>query len=98
MKRPLVLLIDDRYALFPYDLATKGYTYVVLGFYHIVHAWGKSLCRSRRKTRLHTSSLAEREFVSNDRHSVIRWKFAFEWCEKQRAPWWLQNEHPNGSP
>ncbi|KAI0655889.1 hypothetical protein C8Q70DRAFT_922757 [Cubamyces menziesii] len=77
MKRPLVLLIDDRYALFPYDLATKGYTYVVLGFYHIVHAW------------------AEREFVSNDRHSVIRWKFAFEWCEKQRAPWWLQNEHPN---
>ncbi|EIW63566.1 uncharacterized protein TRAVEDRAFT_161894 [Trametes versicolor FP-101664 SS1] len=41
MKRPLVLIIDDRYALFPYDLATKGYTYVVLGFYHIAHAWAE---------------------------------------------------------
>lgn len=44
MKRPLVLIIDDRYALFPYDLATKGYTYVVLGFYHIAHAWGGWPC------------------------------------------------------
>lgn len=44
MKRPLVLIIDDRYALFPYDLATKGYTYVVLGFYHIAHAWGECSC------------------------------------------------------
>lgn len=44
MKRPLVLIIDDRYALFPYDLATKGYTYVVLGFYHIAHAWGECPC------------------------------------------------------
>ncbi|KAI0630126.1 hypothetical protein C8Q77DRAFT_243759 [Trametes polyzona] len=41
MKRPLVLIIDDRYALFPYDLAAKGYTYVVLGFYHIAHAWAE---------------------------------------------------------
>lgn len=41
MGRPLVLIIDDRYALFPYDLAEKGYTYVVLGFYHIAHAWGE---------------------------------------------------------
>ncbi|CDO69225.1 hypothetical protein BN946_scf185042.g127 [Trametes cinnabarina] len=74
MKRPLVLIIDDRYALFPYDLAAKGYTYVVLGFYHIVHAW------------------AEREPSSNGRGSVVRWKFAFEWCEKQPAPWWLSTE------
>jgi len=40
-RRPLVLLIDDKYALFPYDLGSKGVTYAVLGFYTIVHAWGK---------------------------------------------------------
>lgn len=39
-RRPLVLLIDDKYALFPYDLASKGVTYAILGFYTIVCAWG----------------------------------------------------------
>ena len=38
--RPLVLIIDDKYALFPYDLRAKGVTYAVLGFYTITHAWG----------------------------------------------------------
>ncbi|KAI0355710.1 hypothetical protein OH77DRAFT_1402391 [Trametes cingulata] len=71
MKRPLVLIIDDKYALFPYDLAAKGYTYVVLGFYHIAHAW------------------AEREPATNGRGFVVRYKFAFEWCEKQPEPWWI---------
>ena len=42
--QPVVLLIDDRYSLFPFDLAAGKYTYVVLGFYKIVHAWGKSIC------------------------------------------------------
>lgn len=41
-RRPLVLLIDDKYAQFPYDLGSKGITYAVLGFYTIVHAWGES--------------------------------------------------------
>jgi len=40
--RPLVLLADDRYKLFPYNLAESGYTYVVLGFYYVTHAWGIS--------------------------------------------------------
>lgn len=39
--RPLVLIIDDKYSLFPYDLASKSCTYAVLGFYRIAHAWGK---------------------------------------------------------
>lgn len=38
--RPLVLLADDRYKLFPYNLSASGYTYVVLGYYYITHAWG----------------------------------------------------------
>ncbi|KAG6850964.1 hypothetical protein H0H93_005833 [Arthromyces matolae] len=38
--RPLALLFDDKYALFPYDLRPKGITYAVLGFYTISHAWG----------------------------------------------------------
>ncbi|KAI0744219.1 hypothetical protein C8Q80DRAFT_885446 [Daedaleopsis nitida] len=71
MKRPIALLIDDRYALFPYDLASKkDCTYAVLGFYHIAHAW------------------AERQPADNGKGYVVRWKFAFEWCEKQPAPWW----------
>ena len=40
-KRPLVLLVDDRYKLFPFNLAATRCTYVVLGFYYITHAWGK---------------------------------------------------------
>ncbi len=41
LRKEIALLIDDRYPLFPYDLsAKKDCTYVVLGFYHIVHAWG----------------------------------------------------------
>jgi len=39
-QRPLALLIDDKYALFPYQLGAKDMTYVVLGFYTIAHAWG----------------------------------------------------------
>jgi hypothetical protein len=39
--RPLVVLADSNYALFPFDLAANGYTYVVLGLYWITHAWGQ---------------------------------------------------------
>lgn len=35
---PIVLIIDDKYVSFPYDLGV--YTYTVLGFYWIVDAWG----------------------------------------------------------
>lgn len=38
--RPLALLIDDKYALFPYDLGFKDITYAVLGFYTVAHVWG----------------------------------------------------------
>ncbi|RPD54737.1 hypothetical protein L226DRAFT_612942 [Lentinus tigrinus ALCF2SS1-7] len=73
LKKEIALLIDDRYALFPYDLsARKNCMYVVLGFYHIVHAW------------------AERQPENNAKGFVVRWKFAFEWCEQQPAPWWIQ--------
>ena len=42
LQRPLVLLIDDKYALFPYDLSTQDVTYAVLGLYTITHVWGRS--------------------------------------------------------
>jgi hypothetical protein len=38
--RPIVLVIDERYALFPFDLSAKGVSYAVLGFYTVAHAWG----------------------------------------------------------
>lgn len=40
---PIVLLADDKYACFPYDLTLANYTYVVLGLYWISHAWGQFL-------------------------------------------------------
>ena len=39
--RPLVLVIDDKYVLFPYELSAQDITYAVLGFYTISYAWGK---------------------------------------------------------
>ncbi|KAI0762103.1 hypothetical protein BD413DRAFT_484945 [Trametes elegans] len=77
MGRPLVLIIDDQYEPFPFDLASKGVSYAVLGFYHIAHAWAE---REPEKT-------AGTGFV-------VRYKFAFEWCEKQPPPWWLQQAPP----
>ncbi|KAI0036934.1 hypothetical protein K488DRAFT_40180 [Vararia minispora EC-137] len=38
---PLVLLADDKYALFPYDLCAEGYAYIVLGHYWIAEAWAE---------------------------------------------------------
>jgi hypothetical protein len=40
--RRLVLLVDDKYALFPFDLSSKQVAYAVLGLYIITHAWGES--------------------------------------------------------
>ena len=40
--KPIVLLADDKYALFPFNLAASGCAYIVLGYYRIVHAWGMS--------------------------------------------------------
>jgi hypothetical protein len=45
-KEPLVLIADDRYEHFPFDLAKgrdpgRGYAYVVLGYYFIRNFWGR---------------------------------------------------------
>ncbi|TFK54484.1 hypothetical protein OE88DRAFT_1625305 [Heliocybe sulcata] len=73
--RPIVLLIDDKYELFPYDLKASNpdYTYVALGNYLITQVW------------------AERSSPKASMDSVIRYKFAFQWCDEQGEPWWLQN-------
>ncbi|RXW21281.1 hypothetical protein EST38_g4567 [Candolleomyces aberdarensis] len=77
-KRPIALVIDDRYALFPYDLSALGVTYAVLGFYMIVEAWEKLI-----------SDEAEYETDRTGARSVVKYKFAFQWCERQGEPWWL---------
>ena len=42
-KEPLVLIADDKYEHFPFDLTRgKGYAYAVLGYYFIRHYWGRS--------------------------------------------------------
>ncbi|KAJ7486545.1 hypothetical protein FB451DRAFT_771205 [Mycena latifolia] len=39
--QPLVLLIDDKYRLFPWDLGSRDVYMAVLGFYKIVHLWAE---------------------------------------------------------
>ncbi|KAF8348386.1 hypothetical protein F5887DRAFT_1280766 [Amanita rubescens] len=73
--RPIVLVIDDRYASFPFDLSAKGVSYAVLGFYTIAHAW------------------AEYQPAQNEQGCVVRYKFAFRWCEGQGEPWWSQEDN-----
>ncbi|XP_006460754.1 hypothetical protein AGABI2DRAFT_117682 [Agaricus bisporus var. bisporus H97] len=77
--QPIVLLIDDKYVQFPYDLGSKDITYAVLGFYTIVHAW------------------AEYQPAENERGRVVRYKFAFQWCETQGEPWWLKFDFSGSS-
>ncbi|VDB95302.1 unnamed protein product [Peniophora sp. CBMAI 1063] len=38
---PVVLLADDHYALFPYNLAAEGYVYIVLGYYWVTNVWAE---------------------------------------------------------
>ncbi|KAG6813382.1 hypothetical protein H0H92_011648 [Tricholoma furcatifolium] len=70
--KPLALLIDDRYALFPYDLASKEIAYAVLGFYTISHAWAN-----------HEELIAEKQPIGDGQRFVVRYKFAFQWCDGQ---------------
>ncbi|KZP05944.1 hypothetical protein FIBSPDRAFT_765177 [Athelia psychrophila] len=39
--RPVVLLVDDRFKLFPYNLTAKGCAYAVLGFFCITNVWAE---------------------------------------------------------
>ncbi|KAJ7625720.1 hypothetical protein FB45DRAFT_922145 [Roridomyces roridus] len=68
---PLVLLIDDKYEPFPFDLNSKDVYMTVLGFYRIIHAWAEY-----------------QPSRSNASGRVVRYKFAFQWCEDQGQPWW----------
>ncbi|KZT29010.1 hypothetical protein NEOLEDRAFT_1057099 [Neolentinus lepideus HHB14362 ss-1] len=80
-RRPIVLLIDDKYELFPYDLNSSNadYTYVALGNYLITRVW------------------AERSTPKSSSESVIRYKFAFQWCHEQGEPWWHQSQPDHAS-
>lgn len=90
-KSRIVLLADDRYKLFPYDLGR--HTYVVLGFYRVIYYWGK-VERTARKTRRSLAILiAEYEEALNDNSRCVKFKFAFQWCDEQGEPWWTV---PNG--
>ncbi|KAJ7648702.1 hypothetical protein DFH06DRAFT_1209378 [Mycena polygramma] len=75
--QPVALLIDDKYAPFPFDLGSQGVYMTVLGFYRIIHMWAEyqpsGSCANGR---------------------VVRYKFAFQWCEGQGEPWWSK-DYPN---
>lgn len=64
-------------------------TYAVLGFYMIVQAWGGFNCsiNDLDPNSLRLILLAE---VQPDRdRNIVKFKFAFQWCEGQGDPWWL---------
>ena len=78
--------MDDKYALFPYDISKDDMTYAVLGIYTIAHAWGKNLPASyRRPASNKLNQPAEYQPASNDSGRVVRYKFAFRWCDAQVA-------------
>ncbi|THH31340.1 hypothetical protein EUX98_g2852 [Antrodiella citrinella] len=81
LKRPMVLIIDDKYNLFPFDLASRNCTYAVLGFYRIAHAWAEK--QSARGV---------------EGQVVVRYKFAFQWCQEQGDPWWWNSAGANYDP
>jgi hypothetical protein len=89
---PLVLLVDDKYALFPYDLTASDVTYAVLGFYRITHVWSKTFSFAVTFKSL-LCIVAECQPAQNNRGAVLRYKFCFQWCESQGNPWWWP---PNG--
>jgi hypothetical protein len=66
--------------------------YVVLGFYRIAHAWGNVFWSpgSLTASSLFSFIAAESQSASNERGRVVRYKFAFQWCESQGEPWWLK--------
>lgn len=71
-KQPIVLVADDKYAQFPFNLAgsgKEGYTYVVLGQYIIRDCW------------------AEQQPAANSIGTAVRYRFAFQWCGREE-PWW----------
>jgi hypothetical protein len=86
---PLILLMDDRYALFPYDIKALGVSYAVLGVYKITGAWGEYLYEVYANDYIHFS--AERQVARNDRGWVVRYKFSFQWFE-EKDPWWFAKD------
>ena len=88
-KSPVILIADDSYKYFPYDLAARGYCYVVLGAYIIMDAWREHTASLRGGGKL-ISSVAQRIKSGNDGKDVVRWMFSFQWCEGQGEPWWLK--------
>ena len=89
-KSRIARLIDDRYALFPYDLASRRCAYAVLGWYYIAHAWGTHLSDPLPDCHISFAYTAECQPAANTHGSVVRYKFAFRWCEGQGEPWWLR--------
>ncbi|KAF7293307.1 2OG-FeII-Oxy-2 domain-containing protein [Mycena chlorophos] len=77
--QPIALLIDDKYAPFPYDLSARGVYMAFLGFYRIVDVWAEY-----------------QPDRSHPRGAVVRYKFAFQWCESQGQPWWFAYSASNG--
>lgn len=102
--RPLVLLMDDRYALFPYDLTGKGIYMAILGMYSlrlysaksfnssrhdriqdfiVLHMPGVDFHSIRRYAEPNVTIAEFQPAPSNGRGRVVRYKFAFQWCEDQ---------------
>ena len=91
-KEPLVLIADDKYEHFPFDLTGrhdggKGYAYVVLGYYFIRNYWGQFLLRSGEKAL--TEFTVEKHPADNGQGYALRFKFAFQYCGEGN-PWWIE--------
>jgi hypothetical protein len=92
-KEPLVLIADDKYEHFPFDLTRgpdggTGYAYVVLGYYFVRHYWGQYSPAASENMVL-TASIAEKHTADNGEGYAVRFKFAFQYCG-EGDPWWAK--------
>ncbi|KAJ6468227.1 hypothetical protein C8R45DRAFT_837821, partial [Mycena sanguinolenta] len=71
--QPLVLLIDDKYGPFPFDLGSQGIYMAVLGWIFL---------------NFPSFSAEYQPSTTNASGQVVRYKFAFQWCDGQEEPWW----------
>jgi hypothetical protein len=85
---PIALLVGSECSQFPYTFpANMGY--VVLGYYYIKYAWGRSLVvLIHASTHVHAAETHNIEYQQVV-YPVVRYKFAFEWMKAGGTPWWL---------
>ena len=77
--------------------ASKGWIYVVFGFYcsaNVSGKWGSHHYVEYLKEYSWLYDVAEKQFSTSANEYVVRYKLAFQWCDEQGEPWWISESDP----